>query len=61
MNMIEVGDIVEYVYLNKAFYGIVVRLVEDDCCYVDWFDAGLDRLPSHNLSLTVISSINRSQ
>jgi hypothetical protein len=56
--MIKIGDIVEYRYLNKSFYGIVIRLFEDDCCFVDWFDTGVDKLPSHNISLTIVSSNN---
>ncbi len=43
--MIRVGDIVEYQYRedDEPFYGIVVRLDNDDYCWVDWFDLGIQK------------------
>ncbi len=44
--MIKVGDIVEYRYRgekNQSFYGVIVGVSNDDYCWVEWFDLGIER------------------
>jgi hypothetical protein len=44
--MINIGDIVEYQYRgekNQSFYGVIVGVSNDDYCWVEWFDLGIEK------------------